>query len=153
MKRFLWYGFALPLVFISTALTALAVLLAINLRVGCKIPFLKPFLWMWTLYQPLSYWAIRRRMFGLLAKTTLSQSIFSVLTTFLAFPLGSTGMLFGQISMKIYIVSIIRPCVQSLFIISPSQSILTSVLFKYKNFSIYDILLIFSHLVLHSSAC
>jgi O-antigen/teichoic acid export membrane protein len=49
------------------------------------------------LYQPLSYWAIRRKQFGLLAQINFRQSIFGLITNLSAAPLGTIGLLLGQI--------------------------------------------------------
>jgi O-antigen/teichoic acid export membrane protein len=98
-----WLCFVL--VAISTALTALGVALLGNHLVGLlDQPALKPLLWLLPVgvlltgvYQPLSYWAIRRKQFGLLAQTKFRQSIFGVATNLVAAPLGTIGLLLGQI--------------------------------------------------------
>lgn len=98
-----WLCFVL--VAISTALTALGVALLGNHLVGLlDQPALKPLLWLLPvgvllmgLYQPLSYWAIRRKQFGLLAQTKFRQSIFGVAINLVAAPLGTIGLLLGQI--------------------------------------------------------
>lgn len=98
-----WLCFVL--VGISTALTALGVALLGGQLVGwLQQPQLKPLLWFLPLgvllngiYQPLSYWAIRRRQFGLLARSKFSQSIFGVMTSLAIAPLGNIGLILGQI--------------------------------------------------------
>ena len=110
-----WLCFAL--VAISTALTALGVALLGNQLVGwLQQPALKPLLWLLPVgvllsgvYQPLSYWAIRRKQFGLLAQTKLRQSIVGTATNLAAAPLGAFGLLFGYVlSQSLGAVSIFR---------------------------------------------
>jgi len=98
-----WLCFGL--VAISTGLTALGVLLlGDQLVIWLNEPALKPLLWLLPVgvllsgvYKPLSYWAIRRKQFGLLAQTKFRQSIFGVATNLAAAPLGTIGLLLGQI--------------------------------------------------------
>jgi O-antigen/teichoic acid export membrane protein len=98
-----WLCFGL--VAITTSLTVLGVvLLGDQLVDWLNEPRLNPLLWLLPvgvllsgLYQPLSYWAIRRKQFGLLAQTKLRQSIFGVATQIAAAPLGTIGILIGQI--------------------------------------------------------
>ena len=98
-----WLCFVL--VAISTVFTALGVAMLGDTLVGwLHQPALKPLLWLLPvclfltgLYQPLSYWAIRRKQFGLLAQTKFSQSIIGVVTNLVAAPLGTIGLLLGQI--------------------------------------------------------
>ena len=98
-----WLCFGL--VVISTGLTALGVLLlGDQLVIWLNEPALKPLLWLLPVgvmlsgvYQPLSYWAIRRKQFGLLAQTKFLQTIFGVATNLAAAPLGTIGLLLGQI--------------------------------------------------------
>ena len=98
-----WLCFVL--VAISTALTALGVALLGNQLLGwLQQPALKPLLWLLPVgvlltgvYQPLSYWAIRRKQFGLLAQTKFRQSIFGVAINLATAPLGTIGLLLGQI--------------------------------------------------------
>ena len=110
-----WLCFVL--VAISTALTALGVALLGNQLVSwLHQPALKPLLWLLPvgvlltgMYQPLSYWAIRRKQFGLLAQTKFRQSIFGVATNLAAAPLGTIGLLLGQIvSQSAGFVAILR---------------------------------------------
>ena len=99
-----WLCFVL--VAISTALTALGVaLLGDQLASWLDQPALKTLLWLVPVgvllagvYQVLSYWAIRRKQFGLLAKTKLNQSITSVTLNLALAPFGSIGLLLGQIA-------------------------------------------------------
>lgn len=98
-----WLCFVL--VGISTALTALGVvLLGDQLVSWLRQPALKPLLWLLPvgvllsgIYLPLSYWAIRRKQFGLLAKTQFRQSLLGIATNLAAAPLGTIGLLLGQI--------------------------------------------------------
>jgi O-antigen/teichoic acid export membrane protein len=98
-----WLCFVL--VAISTALTALGVTLLGNQLVSLlHQPSLKPLMWLLPVgvlltgvNQPLSYWAIRRKQFGLLAQTKFRQSIFGVATNLAAAPLDTIGLLLGQI--------------------------------------------------------
>ena len=98
-----WLCFVLVAIF--TALTALGVALLGNQLVSwLQQPALKPLLWLLPVgvlltgvYQPLSYWAIRRKQFGLLAQTKFRQSIFGVATNLAAAPLGTIGLVLGQI--------------------------------------------------------
>lgn len=99
-----WLCFGL--VAISTALTALGVaLLGHQLASWLDQPALKPLLWLVPvgvlftgMYQVLSYWAIRRNQFGLLAKTKFNQSISSVAINLALAPFGPIGLLLGQIA-------------------------------------------------------
>ena len=93
------------LVAFSTGLTGLGLLLFGDQLVGwLNEPAFKPLLWLLPVgvflsgvYQPLSYWTIRCKKFGLLAKTKFRQSIFGVSTNLVSAPLGTTGLLLGQI--------------------------------------------------------
>ena len=107
----------LVLVGISTSLTALGVVLLGNQLVSLlQQPALKSLLWLLPVgvlltgvYQPLSYWAIRRKQFGLLAQTKFRQSIFGVATNLALAPLGTIGLLLGQIvSQSAGFVTILR---------------------------------------------
>ncbi len=98
-----WLCFVL--VAITTALTALGVALLGNQLVNwLQQPKLKPLLWLLPVgvllmgvYQPLSYWAIRRKQFGMLAQIKFRQSTLAVASSIAAAPLGSIGLLLGQI--------------------------------------------------------
>ena len=99
-----WLCFVL--VAISTAITALGVALQGDQLVSwLDQPALKALLWLLPVgvlltgvYQVLSYWAIRRKQFGLLAKTKFNQSISSFAINLALAPLGSIGLLLGQIA-------------------------------------------------------
>ncbi len=140
-----WLCFVL--VAISTGLTALGVLLlGDQLVIWLNEPALKPLLWLLPVgvslsgvYQPLSYWAIRRKQFGLLAQTKFRQSIFGVATNLAAAPLGTIGLLLGQIvSQSAGFIAILhqsaglllRPCV--------TRAMLNKTLKCYSHFGIYD---------------
>lgn len=96
----------LVLVAISTALTALGVALLGNQLVSLlQQPALKSLLWLLPVgvlltgvYQPLSYWTIRRKQFGLLSQTKFHQSIICAATNLAVAPLGTIGLLLGQIA-------------------------------------------------------
>ena len=98
-----WLCFVL--VVISTVLTALGVAFLGNELVSwLNQPALKPLLWLLPvgvlltgIFCPLSYWTIRRKQFGLLAQTKFRQSIYGLLTNLAAAPLGTIGLLLGQI--------------------------------------------------------
>lgn len=141
-----WLCFVL--VAISTALTAMGVALLGNQLVGwLHQPVLKPLLWLLPVgvlltgvYQPLSYWAIRRKQFGLLAQTKFRQSIFGVVTNLAAAPLGTIGLLLGQIvSQSAGFVAILG---ESLKVLLRGSKIAPAVLFKtlrrYVHFGIYS---------------
>lgn len=140
-----WLCFGL--VAISTALTALGVALLGNQLVGwLHQPDLKPLLWLLPVgvlltgvYQPLSYWAIRCKQFGLLAQTKFSQSIFGLATTLAAAPLGTIGLLLGQIvSQSAGFVAILRRSANLLLRAQSFPARLLTTLHRYKHFSIYD---------------
>lgn len=140
-----WLCFVL--VAISTGLTALGVALLGNELVGwLKQPALKPLLWLLPvgvllmgLYQPLSYWAIRRKQFGLLAQTKFRQSIYGVATTLAAAPLGTIGLLLGQIvSQSAGFLAILRGSANLLLRTKVFPSRLPTAFCKYRHFSIYD---------------
>lgn len=140
-----WLCFAL--VAISTGLTALGVVLLGDALVEwLNEPALKPLLWLLPVgvllsgvYQPLSYWAIRRKQFGLLAQTKFRQSIFGLATNLAAAPLGTIGLLLGQIvSQSAGFVAILRQSavLQSRPAMSPA--VLGQTLRCYSHFGIYS---------------
>jgi O-antigen/teichoic acid export membrane protein len=98
-----WLCFVLVL--FSTTLTFLGIhLWGSQFAAWLHQPKLKPFLWLLPVtvmltgvYQPLSYLAIRRKQFGLLAKTKFTQSIYGVTANFVVAPLGAVGLIIGQI--------------------------------------------------------
>ena len=135
------------LVAISTGLTALGVALLENQQVVfINEPALTPLLWLLPigvllsgLYQPITYWAIRRKQFGLLAKTKISQSIFGVTTNLGLAPWGPIGLILGEIvrqsagSIKIFQNSkeeLLPP------VVTPRS--LGQVLRRYSHFGIYS---------------
>lgn len=135
------------LVAISTVLTALGVALLENQQVVfINEPALTPLLWLLPigvllsgLYQPITYWAIRRKQFGLLAKTKISQSIFGVTTNLGLAPWGPIGLILGEIvrqsagSIKIFQNSkeeLLPP------VVTPRS--LGKVLRRYSHFGIYS---------------
>jgi O-antigen/teichoic acid export membrane protein len=99
-----WLCFVL--VAISTGLTALGVLLlGDQLVIWLNEPALKPSLWLLPVgvllsgvYQPLSYWAIRRKQFGLLAQTKFRQSFFALAINLTFASFGAIGLILGQIA-------------------------------------------------------
>ncbi len=140
-----WLCFGL--VAISTGLTALGVLLLGDQLVGwLKEPAIKPLLWLLPVgvllsgvYQPLSYWAIRRKQFGLLAQTKFRQSIFGVATNLAAAPLGTIGLLLGQIvSQSAGFVAIL--CQSAALLLRPAitPAVLGRTLRRYSHFGIYS---------------
>lgn len=141
-----WLCFVL--VAISTALTALGVVLLRNQLVGwLQQPVLKPLLWLLPVgvlvtgvYQPLSYWAIRRKHFGLLAQTKFRQSIIGVATNLAAAPLGTIGLLLGQIvSQSAGFEAILRQSAAALLgRPRPTPAVLLKTLRRYSHFGIYS---------------
>jgi O-antigen/teichoic acid export membrane protein len=140
-----WLCFAL--VAISTGLTALGVLLLGDQLVAwLNEPALKPLLWLLPVgvllsgvYQPLSYWAIRRKQFGLLAQTKFRQSIFGVATNLAAAPLGTIGLLLGQIvSQSAGFVAILRQSAALLLRPKMTPELLGQKLKRYSHFGIYS---------------
>ena len=140
-----WLCFVL--VAISTALTALGVaLLGNTLLVWLHQPEMKPLLWLFPVgvlltgvYQPLSYWAIRRKHFGILAQTKFRQTIFGVATNLVLAPLGTIGLFLGQIvSQSAGFISIFRGSAGLLLKAKISLSILKNSVRRYRHFSIYD---------------
>ena len=141
-----WLCFVL--VAISTALTALGVALLGNQLVGwLHQPALKPLLWLLPVgvfltgvYQPLSYWAIRRKQFGLLAQTKFRQSLFGVATNLAAAPLGTIGLLLGQVvSQSAGFVAILRHSTSVLLRSQPTApAVLLKTLQRYSHFGIYS---------------
>lgn len=140
-----WLCFAL--VVISTGLTALGVLLlGDQLVIWLNEPAFKPLLWLLPvgvlltgLYQPLSYWAIRSKQFGLLANTKFRQSIFGVVTNLAAAPLGTIGLLLGQIvSQSAGFVAILRQSAGLLLRPKMSTVVLVQTLKRYSHFGIYS---------------
>ncbi len=140
-----WLCFGL--VAISTGLTALGVLLLGDQLVAwLNEPALKQLLWLLPVgvllsgvYQPLSYWAIRRKQFGLLAQTKFRQSIFGVATNLAASPLGTIGLLLGQIvSQSAGFVAILHQ--SAWFLLRPTVTpvMLKQTLNRYSHFGIYD---------------
>lgn len=102
-KNLVWL--CVVLVAISTGLTALGVaLLGYKQVVLINEAALTSLLWLLPigvllsgLYRPMTYWAIRRQQFGLLAKTKISQSIFGVATNLGVAPWGPIGLILGEI--------------------------------------------------------
>jgi O-antigen/teichoic acid export membrane protein len=98
-----WLCFVLVL--FSTTLTFLGIYLwGSQFAAWLHQPKLEPFLWLLPVtvlltgvYQPLSYLAIRRKQFGLLARTKFTQSIYGVTANFVVAPLGAIGLIIGQI--------------------------------------------------------
>lgn len=98
-----WLCFVL--VAISTLITALWVgVLGNQLASWLHQPALKPLLWLLPVgvfltgvFCPLSYWAIRRKQFGLLAKAKFRQSIYGLIINLVSAPLGTIGLLLGQV--------------------------------------------------------
>lgn len=136
------------LVAISTAATALGVLLLGDQLVAwVNEPALKPLLWLLPVgvalcgvYQPLSYWAIRRRQFGLLATIRVRQSVLGVAINLLAFPLGASGLLLGQIvSQSGGSLAILRPLLDRLRqgpLLTPAALLQT--MKRYSHFGLYS---------------
>jgi O-antigen/teichoic acid export membrane protein len=141
-----WLCFVL--VAISTALTALGVALLGNQLVSwLHQPALKPLLWLLPVgvlltgvYQPLSYWAIRCKQFGLLAQTKFRQSIFGVATNLAAAPLGTIGLLLGQVVSQgsgfLFILN--QPAAILLCGPSIAPALLFKTLCRYSHFGIYS---------------
>ncbi len=140
-----WLCFGL--VAISTGLTALGVLLLGDQLVAwLNEPALKPLLWLLPVgvllsgvYQPLSYWAIRRKQFGLLAQTKFRQSIFGLAMNLAAAPLGTIGLLLGQIvSQSAGFVSIM--CQSAALLLRPevTLALLIQKLRHFSHFGIYS---------------
>ena len=141
-----WLCFVL--VAISTALTALGVAWLGNPLVSwLHQPALKPLLWLVPvgvlltgIYQPLTYWAIRRKQFGLLAQTKFRQSIFGVVTNLTAAPLGTIGLVLGQIvSQSAGFIEILRQSAAQIWR-GPrlAPSLLFKTLYRYSHFGIYS---------------
>mgnify|MGYP001216353684 CR=1 FL=1 len=140
-----WLCFCL--VVVSTGLTALGVLLIGDLLLAwLNEPALKPLLWLLPVgvllsgvYQPLSYWAIRRKQFGLLAQIKFRQSIFWVATNLAAAPLGAIGLLLGQIvSQSAGFFAILHQSAGLLFRPKKSPVVLAQTLRRYIHFGIYS---------------
>lgn len=102
-KDLVWL--CIVLVSISAGLTALGVVLFGDQH-GFLLnePDLTPLLWLLPigvllsgLYRPMTYWAIRQKQFGLLAKTKISQSICGVTTNLGVAPWGPIGLILGEI--------------------------------------------------------
>ncbi|WP_094559813.1 lipopolysaccharide biosynthesis protein [Synechococcus sp. 8F6] len=135
------------LVAISTALTALGVVLLRDQLVSwLQQPALKTLLWLLPVgvfftgvYQPLSYWAIRCKQFGLLAQTKFRQSIFGLATYLAAAPLGTIGLLLGQIvSQSAGFVAMFRESETILLLNRRSAPfLLLKTLHRYSHFGIY----------------
>lgn len=136
------------MVAISTGLTALGVaLLGNNLVSWVHQPSLKPLLWLLPvgvlltgIYQPLTYWTIRSKEFGLLAQAKFSQNLLGVATNLVAAPLGTIGLLLGQIVMQSAgSIAILR---KSIIICSRDPNFFSTGCFKtlkrYSHFAIYS---------------
>ena len=135
------------LVAITTGLTVLGVvLLGDQLVDWLNEPRLNPLLWLLPvgvllsgLYQPLSYWAIRRKQFSLLAKTKFRQSIFGVATQIAAAPLGTIGLLIGQITTQSAgSVAILRRSGPVLLRPAITPLLLVQTLRRYSHFGFYS---------------
>jgi O-antigen/teichoic acid export membrane protein len=141
-----WLCFALVL--ISTCLTALGVVLLGDQLVGwLNEPAIKPLLWLLPvgvllsgIYQPLSYWAIRCKQFGLLAQTKFRQSIFGVATNLMAAPLGTIGLLLGQIVSQSAGAVAIFSHSSAVLVRSPQASpiFFLKILQRYSHFGVYS---------------
>lgn len=93
------------LALLSAAVLGLA-LLTFSDRIATAVPSIGPFLWLMPasvlaigLYQALSYWAIRKQAFGLMARTRLTQSGLAVATQLAVGVLGAgpLGLILGQV--------------------------------------------------------
>jgi O-antigen/teichoic acid export membrane protein len=136
----------LALVMVSTVVTIFCVLVARDpLLMLLKAPALGPLLWLLPIgvflcgiYQPLNYWAIRRKQFALLAQTRFRQIFFGVVVTLLAAPLGAMGLLFGQvIGQSVGFLAILRNSPELIRWPPPSLATMASVLHRYRHFGIY----------------
>lgn len=136
------------MVAISTGLTAIGVGLLGNQLVSfLHQPSLKPLLWLLPvgvlltgIYQPLTYWTIRSKEFGLLAQAKFSQNLLGVATNLVAAPLGTIGLLLGQIVMQSAgFITILR---KSIIIFSRGPNFFSTGCFKtlkrYSHFAIYS---------------
>ena len=143
-----WLCFVL--VAISTTLTALGVALLGNQLVGLlHQPALKPLLWLLPVgvlltgvYLPLSYWAIRRKQFGLLVQTKFRQSIFGLATNLGLAPFGTIGLLLGQILSQSsgFLVIMRESSAELLSSPRPTPDLLINTLKRYSHFGIYSTL-------------
>lgn len=140
-----WLCFGL--VVISTGLTALGVLiLGDQLVIWLNEPSLKPMLWLLPVgvllsgvYQPLSYWAIRHEQFDLMAQIKFRQSIFGLATNLVAAPLGTVGLLLGQIvGQSAGFVAILRQSAVLLLRPTVTLTVLGQTLNRYSHFGIYS---------------
>lgn len=137
----------LALVAISTVLTALgAIFVGDNLAHWLNQTSLKPLLWLLPagvclngLYQSLSYWAIRHRDFGLLAQTRFRQSVFGVMTTLAISPLGTIGLIMGQlVSQSSGFIYLLSKNAGSLLLRPITPYILVQTLLRYRHFGIFS---------------
>jgi O-antigen/teichoic acid export membrane protein len=136
------------MVAISTGLTALGVgLLGNNLVSWLHQPSLKSLLWLLPvgvlltgIYQPLTYWTIRNKQFGLLAQAKFSQNFLAVATNLVAAPLGTSGLLLGQIVMQS--AGLITILQKSITIFSRGPNLFCAgylkTLKRYRHFAIYS---------------
>ena len=137
------------LIILSAAITALAILLAGNIIISqLNEPGLSKVIWLLPIgvlfagiYKSLNYWAIRTKQFTLLAKIKARRSLFGTTTSILASPLGSAGLVLGQVvNQSAGLGAIFRSLFKSP-IVSTSQKINTKsiakTLVKYRHFAIF----------------
>ena len=140
-----WLCFVL--VAISTLLTGLCVaLLGNQIASWLHQPALKPLLWLLPVgvllnrvFCPLSYLAIRRKQFGLLAKAKFRQSIYGLIINLVSAPLGTMGLLLGQVvSQSAGFVAILRWSSAELLRRQRTKPIaFLKTVHRYSNFGIY----------------
>ena len=140
-----WVCFVL--VSISTLITALWVtLLGNQLASWLHQPALKSLLWLLPVgvlltgvFCPLSYWAIRCKQFGLLAKAKFRQSIYGLMINLMSAQLGTIGLLLGQIvSQSTGFVAILRWSAADLLKKRQTKPIaFIRILQRYSHFGIY----------------
>lgn len=117
-----------------------------ELTTWLKMPQLKPLLWFMPItvlcggfYQSMTYWVIRCKKFGLLAKTNLRQNICKVATTLSAASLGALGLLLGQIvNQNVGFIWLLRQCPARISNSKIKPAVIINLFQRYKNFCIYS---------------
>ena len=85
------------------SMTVITFLLSDQIINWTSTPAFAPYLWMlpigialWSTYNVLTFWAIRKKNFHLVATTKVSQSIATIITQAVLFPIGAPGLLVGH---------------------------------------------------------
>ena len=135
------------LVLVSTVLTAIFVYVAGGwLTATLDSPALLPFIWLLPLgvlfggsYNVFRYWAIRAQHFGVVASTTLQQSIGMIAIQIIGFKFGVLSLLLGQAAGQgVGATTLGRNFIQGINITASSWKGIWQQTFRYKRFPLFS---------------